>query len=123
MKSLIKGNCILVGDFNVWCTRLDACSVASFKADSSKSVLNIILVSEDLIDVWREENPYKRQSSRRQIVLGNIKQSRIDLCLVKRSIFSFLGNIRYKFMGLSDHAALTFQLEGKRVGKVGECGV
>lgn len=119
MKGLVKGNCILVGDFNVWCTRLDACNVAIFKNDASRTVLNNILLTDDLVDVWREDNPYKRKFSRRQMVLGSLKQSRIDLCLVKRNVVSLVGRISYKFIGLSDHAAVSFLLGEKRGGKGG----
>jgi len=84
MKPLCTGKCIVVGDFNVWCTRLDASSSANYKSDVSRKYLNDMMQSEDMVDAWREENPFKREFSRRQMVLGSLKQSRIDLCLIKR---------------------------------------
>ncbi|MGL4969611.1 MAG: hypothetical protein ACRC5B_05555 [Fusobacteriaceae bacterium] len=57
--------------------------------------------SDDMVDVWREENPYN-EFSRRQMVMGSLKQSRIDLCLIKREILSYVKNVRYSFLGISD---------------------
>lgn len=44
------------------------------------------------------------------MVLGNLKQSRIDLCLVKKEILHYVKNVRYKFIGESDHAAMTVKM-------------
>ncbi len=57
----------MVGDFNVWCTRLDASSSANFKSDVSRKYLTEWMQNEDMVDVWREENPYKKDFSRRQL--------------------------------------------------------
>lgn len=104
----------MVGDFNVWCTRLDVSRSANFKSDVSRRILNQLMQSEDLVDAWREENPFKKEFSRRQMVLGNLKQSQIDLCLVKREILHYVKNVRYKFIGVSDHAAMTVKMAGNK---------
>ncbi len=109
MKPLCKGKCIVVGYFNVWCTRLDASSSANFKSDVSRKYLNEWMQSDDMVDVWREENPY-REFSRRQMVMGSLKQSRIDLCLIKREILSYVKNVKYSFLGISDHAAMKVKI-------------
>lgn len=119
LKSLCKGNCIVVGDFNVWCTRLDASSSANFKSDVSRKYLSEWMQSEDMVDAWREENPYKREFSRRQIVMGSLKQSRIDLCLIKREILSHVKNVSSKFLGISDHAAMTVKIGVNKVERGG----
>ena len=54
--------------------------------DTSRKCLKMLMQSKDMADAWREENPYKREFSRRQMVMGDLKQSTIDLCLVKRDI-------------------------------------
>ncbi len=118
MKPLCKGKCIVVGDFNVWCTRLDASSSANFKSDVSRKFLNEWMLSDDMVDAWREENPYKRAFSRRQMVMGSLKQSRIDLCLIKREILSYVKNVKYSFLGISDHAAMTVKI-GINMGERG----
>lgn len=76
----------MVGDFNIWCTRLDASSSANFKTDGSRKILIEWMRNDDIVDVWKEENPYKREFSRRQMVMGNLNQRRIDLCLMKREM-------------------------------------
>lgn len=110
MKPLCKGNCIVVGDFNVWCTRLDASSSVNFKSDGSRKSLMEWMRNDDLVDVWREENPYRREFSRRQMVMGSLKQSRIDLCLTKRELLKYVKNVKYKFIDVSDHAAMIIKV-------------
>lgn len=72
MKEICKGRCIVVGDFNVWCTRLDASCSANFKSDGSRKILTEWMRNQDFVDVWREENPHKREFSRRQMVMGSL---------------------------------------------------
>lgn len=110
LKTLCTGKCIVVGDFNVKCTRLDISKSMVFKDDTSRKCLNMMMQSMDMADAWREENPYKREFSRRQMVMGVLKQSRIDLCLVKREILQYIKNVNYKFTGISDHAIMTVKL-------------
>lgn len=119
LKPLCKGHCIVVGDFNVWCTKLDASSSTNFRHDMSRKEIMDILQNENMMDIWRHENPERMEFSRRQMVLGKLKESRIDLCLVKREILSYVNKTEYKFIGHSDHAAIIFKLglnEGERGG-------
>ncbi len=97
-----------MGDFNIWCCRLDACKGQNLRSDQSREALAQIMNTEDLVDVWREENPEVRDFSRRQIVLVTLKQSRIDLCLIKRNLKENIRNCKYNFCYLSDRAALSF---------------
>ena len=110
LKPLSTGNCILVGDFNLKCCRLDAVSSATYKFDTSRNVLLKMMDDNSLVDKWREENPNTRAFSRRQVVMGELKQSRIDLCIVKRDIANHIKQIGYKFTGFSDHAMLSFKV-------------
>ena len=73
------GNCIVVGDFNVKLDRLDMTRGAAFRNDASRGVLKKMMFEKKLIDIWRDDNPDKREFSRRQVVLGELKQTRIDL--------------------------------------------
>uniref|UniRef100_A0A3B4WLU1 Endonuclease/exonuclease/phosphatase domain-containing protein n=1 Tax=Seriola lalandi dorsalis TaxID=1841481 RepID=A0A3B4WLU1_SERLL len=70
MGRLCGSNSIIVGDFNVWCARLDASSNACFKSDTSRGVLKEMMEERGMIDVWRERNPERRVFSRRQVVMG-----------------------------------------------------
>lgn len=56
------------------------------------------------------KNPVAREYSRAQVVLGKLKQSRIDLVLAKTDLINFIHNINYKLNALSDHAILRFGL-------------
>lgn len=118
-----KGNCILVGDFNVKMDRLDMTRGAIFRSDVSRGVLRKMMVENNLIDIWREENPNKREFSRRQVVLGELKQTRIDLVLVNEGLRNFMKDIKYIFTTFSDHAGLTFSVGLDKERKGGEYGV
>ena len=111
LKPLCTGNCLIAGDYNVWCDRLDASSSAKFRHDSSRKMLLENMVENKLIDLWRAENPQKKEFSRRQVVLGKMRQSRIDLCLIKENIINYSRNAKYKFTTLSDHAIFSFSLD------------
>ena len=63
-----------------------------------------------LNDVWRQKNTIKREYSRVQVVLGELKQSRIDLVLVKTGLINYVHNINYRLNALSDHTTLRFGL-------------
>uniref|UniRef100_A0AAZ3RGD8 Endonuclease/exonuclease/phosphatase domain-containing protein n=1 Tax=Oncorhynchus tshawytscha TaxID=74940 RepID=A0AAZ3RGD8_ONCTS len=69
-RSLCNDNTILVGDFNVWLSRLDATSTVQFRSDTSRKELLSVMGDYDLHDVWRERYPGRRDFSRRQIVLN-----------------------------------------------------
>jgi hypothetical protein len=113
-----EGNCIVVGDFNVKMDRLDMTRGAIFRSDVSRGVLKKMMLEKGMIDIWREENPEKREFSRRQVVLGDLKQTRIDLVLVKEGLRNFMKDIKYVFTTFSDHAGLTFSvgLDKERTG-------
>lgn len=58
-----------------------------------------------------KKNETKREFSRRQIVQGQIKQSRIDLILCTKEIESKIRNIYYKETGFSDHNYLYSKID------------
>lgn len=43
MGGMCGDNCVIVGDFNVWCGRLDASSSVCFRSDSSRGVLREVM--------------------------------------------------------------------------------
>ena len=116
---LCSGNCVLVGDFNVFCTKLDVYRVDKFRQDAARTSFLKMMRDNDLIDVWRLGNANKREFSRRLMVEGVLKQSRIDLCLAFQDIANKVHNIKYTFTGYSDHAAITFHLGDRQRGKGG----
>ena len=104
------GNCIIVGDFNLKSTRLDMARGKEFKNDASRKVFLKTMQEKQLIDVWRNENPNRREYSRRQMVMGELKQSRIDLCIAHQTMVKFIKNMVYKFTSFSDHAILSIEV-------------
>ncbi len=73
----------IVGDFNIKCSRLDVGKGVKFRWEKSRGMLMEIIRDKGLIDVWRYENPEKREFTRKQSRKGILKQSRIDLVLAK----------------------------------------
>lgn len=57
MGGMCNGECVVVGDLNVWCGRLDASASVCFRSDSSRGVLNEVMKERGMSDVWRERNP------------------------------------------------------------------
>lgn len=104
------GNCIMVGDFNLKSTRLDLATGKEFKNDTSRKVFLKMMEERQLIDIWRNEHPNKREYSRRQMVMGELKQSRIDLCIAKQSTVKYLKKMNYNFTSFSDHAILSVEV-------------
>lgn len=110
----------MVGDYNVWVDRLDASRGVHFRSDSSRKVLKEIMSERGMVDKWREEHPEARVFSRRQMVMGELKQSRIDLCLLKREVEHLVGGVEYQLTAFSDHDAQSFTLGlEQRVGRGG----
>ena len=116
LGALCTGNCVLVGDFNVYCSKLDVYRGDSFRQDAARKVFFKMIEDGGLVDVWRVRNAAKREYSRRQIVNGVLKQSRIDLCLARQDIADSLSNIQHKFTAYSDHAAIIFQMGDRSRG-------
>ena len=106
IKNVIKTSDIIMGDFNIKLNRLDISENCVFKSDASRSVLQQTMNECDLSDVWREKNPVERDFSRVQLVKGELKQSRIDLCLLKNKHIEMVRSVNHSLTPLSDHAGL-----------------
>uniref|UniRef100_A0A3Q2DVR8 Endonuclease/exonuclease/phosphatase domain-containing protein n=1 Tax=Cyprinodon variegatus TaxID=28743 RepID=A0A3Q2DVR8_CYPVA len=109
LDALCSDGAIIVGDFNVWRSRLDA-PVGQFGWDGSRTVLEELLSNRDMSEIWRDLNFGVREVSRRQLVLNSLTQSRLDFVIAKRALSSLFHGVHYKFIGFSDHAALKFNL-------------
>uniref|UniRef100_A0A3P8SXA9 Endonuclease/exonuclease/phosphatase domain-containing protein n=1 Tax=Amphiprion percula TaxID=161767 RepID=A0A3P8SXA9_AMPPE len=66
-----KTNCLIVGDFNICLTRLDSAKNNTYKNDTSRTELNKLMERNNLIDIWRNLNPFKLQYSRQQSVTSS----------------------------------------------------
>uniref|UniRef100_A0A672H4Y0 Endonuclease/exonuclease/phosphatase domain-containing protein n=1 Tax=Salarias fasciatus TaxID=181472 RepID=A0A672H4Y0_SALFA len=67
-------NCFLVGDFNICLTKMDRAQQERHKKDASRTELINLMEQNSLVDIWRILHPNKCQFSRRQVVLGELKQ-------------------------------------------------
>lgn len=106
---------VVVGDWNFALARLDVGDNNKFTSNTSMSAVFKWMREYDLMDAWRVLNPVTRAYSRRQVVLGKLKQSRIDLCLLSADLVPTLNVCEYQFCTWSDHASLRVTLgEGSR---------
>lgn len=119
MIHIVRDCDIIMGDFNVKMSRLDYRGLSAFKHDSSRTVLMKMMDNQDFCDLWRTLNPTKREFSRIQVVLNKVKQSRVDLCLVKKQEINMYNAMNHELNYLSDHAIVYVGIEGKRRGKGG----
>lgn len=103
--------CMFVGDFNVALTKSDISINNVFKEDGSRAVLFKTIQDNNLMDVWRVLHPNKRGFSRRQLVLGKLKQSRIDLCIATPGVMSKTNEITHVSNAWSDHDFIDIQFD------------
>lgn len=111
LKKIVVGRCIIVGDFNIKCSRLDIGKGVEFRWERSRNMLLEVMKNKGLIDAWRYEYPEKREFTRRQIRDGVLKQSRIDLVLVQGEIIRYIDRIRHQRNSFSDHDGVRFRIK------------
>ena len=119
LEVLCTGDCMMVGDYNVKLSRLDYSNNVKYRYDGSRNFLKSMMAEHKMVDVWREENAERKVFSRRQVVMGTLRQSRIDLVLVKENIVSQIKEVKYTFTTLSDHAILSLRLRDACIRNVG----
>lgn len=110
LEHIIQDCDMIIGDFNVKLSRLDYHKDSNFKYDGSRSVLLNIMDKFDLCDLWRTINPGGREFTRLQWVKGVVRQSRVDLCLVKRGELKMYTDMKHKYTVFSDHVFLEIKL-------------
>lgn len=95
---------IIAGDFNDYLdVILDRSRNMSKNLPNNTSLLAFSR-DNDLIDIWRNRNPDKRTFSRKQIIEGIVKQSRIDNIFTSRNCMPYVVNCFYKMSTISDHS-------------------
>ena len=107
-------NTIIIGDFNVALTKIDVSKNNVFKNDVSRRVLFKLCEERNLTDVWRMWYKNKREYSRKQLVKGVLKQSRIDLCLAAPTWVAKVNKIVYVENSWSDHMTVEMLLGNKK---------
>lgn len=106
-------NTVVVGDFNVVLTKMDIGRQNVFKQDGSRAVMFEWMDECGLVDAWRILNPSTRGLSRRQVVEGVLKQSRLDLGLLSSRMMRLLDDCKYEYWAGSDDASLIVTLGGE----------
>ena len=105
-------NIIVAGDFN---SIIDAYLDKGFNMKSfckqSSDTLQKLIDDNDLLDIWRYRNQFKREFTRQQIVQDNIKQSRIDYIFISKSLIPFVSNTFVKYASRSDHNIVCLKLD------------
>ena len=105
---------VIMGDFNTVLTKNDISKNNTFKNDTSRRSLFKLMEKRNLLEVWRMWHKDKRGFSRKQVVKGNLKQTRIDLCLATPAWVEKVKKIEYKDNVWSDHASIELIIENKK---------
>ena len=82
---------------------LDVTENVVLKQDSSRVALLDFINHYDFCDLWRSLNLTVREFSRMQMHLGSLRQSRIDLCLVRKSLLFLFSTVSHNLNFVSDH--------------------
>lgn len=100
-------------------TRMDVTEDRKLRWDSCTQVLKDIMNKNNLVDVWRNANPFIRAYSRRIMFQQELRLSRIDLCLVGSKLVDKISNCHYRFNHFGAHAALICELGERARARVG----
>lgn len=116
LKQKIKPNenNIVGGDFNTWLSKSDISQNMVWLSDKSRYSLYELMDEASIKDIWRNRNKHDRVFSRHQMVMGKMKQSRIDFFLVGSNLLSEITNIHYRPTKLSDHDFVVLNLNATR---------
>uniref|UniRef100_A0A3B3I7Y7 Reverse transcriptase domain-containing protein n=1 Tax=Oryzias latipes TaxID=8090 RepID=A0A3B3I7Y7_ORYLA len=90
LRPNLSDDTILIRDFNTVLSRVDLSVNNTYKEDVGRQELVSLMLDNNIIDIWRLLNPNKRDFSRRQVVKGQLKQSRIDHVLAAQTIVTVL---------------------------------
>ncbi|CAG5927195.1 unnamed protein product, partial [Menidia menidia] len=94
--------------------RMDVSGNNTFKVDTSRRALFDFIRGKNMVELWRALNPHKQQFSRVQVLKAQLKQSRIDLCLVAEDVMKGVLGMEYQESCWSDHFSMVL-----RVGRGG----
>lgn len=103
---------------NVALSRLDVGKCMVYRPDRGRDELGRLMRDFDLLDVWRVKHGWDRVFSLRQCVQGELKQSRLDLCLCQGGFAMRVRDVFYREVGFSDYDVLfvTVDLSGVERG-------
>jgi exonuclease III len=103
---------IISGDFNeIVDPHLDKSNTMSTYCYRSSTALVKFIDNHRLSDIWRYRHPEKKEFTRQQFVEGTLKQSRIDLILISKSLLVNVNNCYIKYSKISDHNSLCLKMD------------
>lgn len=108
--SYVNDSSFIIGDFNTLLGKIDCGTNNVYKSDTGRTALINRIKTLNLTDIWRGLHGQKKGYSRRQLVKGVLKQSRIDLCLVTSKLVRMCESARYELNAFSDHSRLIIQV-------------
>ena len=71
--------------------------------------------TNDLIDIWGLLNKNKVAFSRKSVIKGILKQTRIDLCLISRNIVRWINTIDYRSSHISGNDPIILTLKDRQI--------
>uniref|UniRef100_A0AAQ5XLH4 Reverse transcriptase domain-containing protein n=1 Tax=Amphiprion ocellaris TaxID=80972 RepID=A0AAQ5XLH4_AMPOC len=102
-------NIVIAGDFNCYLDPfLDRLSTRPPPDNASMRLLNNLLKTRNLVDIWRIQNPTSRDYSYYSRV--HKSYSRIDYFLISSNLIPQITNSKYHNILISDHSPVTISL-------------
>lgn len=100
---------IVAGDFNVVLNfQIDVKNSKEHANKRAAQVVKEYMSQHDMIDIWRENNPCTKRFSYQR---NSNTASRLDYFLVSRSLFAHVKKVEILPSILSDHSALSLNIE------------
>lgn len=118
LENIIDGteNNIIVGDFNVAPDpQIDR--RGGMQEDDKQSLIcfQSLLHSSRSVDIWRYKNPNRISYTRKQIVGGKLKQSRIDHMLISKTLLTNVQHSYIRCTSFSDHEVLITKMNINKI--------
>ena len=112
LKIIGNENIIIAGDWNVALNdKLDTFRYRGVSRPNAKRKILDKMLLLNLIDVWREFNPFMRQYTWRKF--NSTKQGRIDFFLITKSLASCIDSKNILPGYRSDHSLIILTFNGK----------
>lgn len=106
--SSLQGILIVAGDFNCALDpKLDRSTGIDASHPQSRNIINQYIKDLNLSDVWRLQNPTKKEFSCYSSSFHTY--SRIDYFLISKDLIDYISNCKYSSIVLSDHASLSLK--------------
>lgn len=116
LPDLSNTNLIVAGDHNVILDlHLDRSASKICNPSNASTVLNNLIISTNLVDIWRLQHPTDREYS----FFSNKHKSysRIDFFLLDAKLIPNVTNTKYHNILISDHAPASITLNFKKTGQ------